>query len=231
MTELPRRFWLRNCLWPPVPDVMKWHLHWGQLITLFHRWIHGCGNQTWSALMLERHYNHGHTCTHGKDKTQTQTVKQTGDVRGWQAREHPNTVNPLHGEKWEVSHKPFWCYQWINLQQITLECNVFFSNSHQQLVTALRGSAQILQQTEQCCATLGLHKLCVLQYASYWNANCPLCLHLCTEHQIVLYFISGTFSGLWVNRNKQSHDQFLYTSEPFTENSLHTPCSALWKLV
>lgn len=77
LTELPKRWQLCNCLWPLVPDVMKRHLHWGQLITQFHRWIHSCSNQTWGALMLERHYNiswHAHMV-----KTE---CTQTGDVRG-----------------------------------------------------------------------------------------------------------------------------------------------------
>lgn len=43
---------LCNCLWPPVPDVVKWHLCWGQLIAQFHTWIH-CAAIKHDA--LERH--------------------------------------------------------------------------------------------------------------------------------------------------------------------------------
>lgn len=164
MTELPRRLWLCNRLWPLVPDVMEWHLCWGQLITKFHRWIHGCSNQTRGAVMLERHYN---IRRHMVKTEHTHTVRQTGDVRGQQAWQDWKTVNSSTVRIVRVSHKLFQCYQWINSQEITPECNVFFSNSHERLVTSLRGSAQILQQTEQCCAILGYIRLTVLEYASY----------------------------------------------------------------
>lgn len=183
MTELPRHFWLCNCLWPLASDVTKRHLRWGQLITQFHRWIHGCSNQTWDALMLERPYNiDGHAHMVKTEET------QTGDVRGWQAREDQNTVISSTVRRVKVSGL---CYQWIHLQQITLGCNVFFSNSHQRLVTSLRGSAQILQQTVQCssglykpeCATVRQLLKCKLSSVSasvhvhHRKAHCPL-LHI-----------------------------------------------------
>lgn len=77
-------------------------------------------------------------------------------------------------------------HQWIHLQQITPGWNVFFSNSHQWLVTSLRGSAQILQQTEQCSAILGYISPSVLQYASY-RPLAPASVH-CTPQ-------NGTFSS------------------------------------
>lgn len=89
--------------------------------------------------------------------------------------------------------------QGTRLQKITPGWNVFFSNPHQWLVTSLRGSAQILQQREQCRAILGYISLSVLQYAIYRNANCPLRLHLCmctAEQLIFLCSKCGTLFGL-----------------------------------
>lgn len=145
-------------------------------------------------------------------------------------------------KKWEGvrSHTSFSdVYQWIHLQQITPGWNVFFSNSHQWLVTSLRGSAQILQQTEQCSASLGYISPSVLQYASYWNTNCPLApasvhVHHRRAHFPPLHIWDFVRTDKETDTNK-SHDQVLYRavwySEPVTENSLNTVCSVLWKLV
>lgn len=76
---------------------MKRHLRWRQLITQFHRWIHGCSDQTWGTLMLERHYYIGRHA-HMVKTENAQTAKQTGDVRGWPARED-ETPSHLGGVK------------------------------------------------------------------------------------------------------------------------------------
>lgn len=116
-------------------------------------------SHAWKALQ------HPQTCTHSKDRTHTHTNSETNS---WCPRmaglRGSKNCELLHSKNCE-GLQPFQCYQWIHLQQITPGCNVFFSNSHQQLVTSLRGSAQILQLTEQCSAILGYISLSVLQYA------------------------------------------------------------------
>lgn len=51
---------------------MKQHLHWGQLITQFHRWI-PAANQTWGALMLEWHCSiRRYACMAGTEHTNSE---------------------------------------------------------------------------------------------------------------------------------------------------------------
>ena len=152
----------------------------GQLITNFHRWNHCCSNQTQGAGMLERHHNirwHAHV-------VKTQTVKQTGETNRWRPKTTEDDWKLKTPAQWKivkVSHKLSQCYQRINLQQITPPCNVFFSNSHQRLVTSLRGSAQILQQTEQCSAIPGYIRLStatVHKLEECKLSSVPACVHV-----------------------------------------------------
>lgn len=104
---------------------------------------------------------------------------------------------------WDKGHKLFCsANKGINSQEITPGWN-----SHRCFVTSLRGSAQILQQTDQCRAILGYISPSVLQYVSCRNANCPLSLHLCTAGRVSFHHSATNYAEMCVN---EPHDQIFF---------------------
>lgn len=151
-------------------------------------------SKAWGALVLERHCNVSrHARTAATACTQTQCNRQVMAVKGAQGAQ---------GIETKRGHKLFCsANKGINSQEITPGWN-----SHQCFVTSLRGSAQILQQTEQRRAILGYISPSVLQCVSCRNANCPLSLRLCTAERVSFLHSASTNAEMCVNK---PHDQVL----------------------
>lgn len=146
-------------------------------------------SKAWGALVLERRRNVSRHVLHCSDGVHANTVQQTGD--GSQG-----STKCAQGIEAKRARKLFCsANKGINAQEITPGWN-----SHQCSVTSLRGSAQILQQTEQRRAIPAYISPGVLQYVSCRNANCPLSLRLCSAERVSFLHSATTNAEMHVNK-------------------------------
>lgn len=202
-----RRSWLRNCLWPPVPDVVKRHLRWGAI----NYPVSQMNSRLQRSNMRRSHawkppLTLAYVDTHGRGRANKQRNKQVmagaGETQEAAAlRCHAKVSQAL----------PYVCYQRIHLQQIASGCNAFFSNSHQRFSSLPEGLSpdSPANRAAQCnsglykpecysmpvIGTLTVLRACICACAAHSSTGCPL------VHVWDLVRTRGK------RKTKESHDQ------------------------